>query len=558
MAWSFFRTGLRNTYGLGRSGRSKVLPMILLAMMLLPALILVGVLVQARDVLDLDQQLVAYSRYPVITQALISVFVAAQAPALISRDLRFRTITLYLARPMQRSVYVLVRFASLTVATFILIGAPLLLMYAGGLLADLSVGRETRDFLGGMFGAALLAALLSGLAAVVAALTVRRGLAVAAVIVVLVVSYTAVSTIQGIATGTGDDTVGEVAGLFSPYTLVNGVQVFLFDAPNATVTPPDGTAMGLVYVAGRAAHRGRLAGRPHGPLPDGPAMSEIRIDHVSRWYRNVVAVNDVSMTIGPGVTGLLGPNGAGKTTLIAMMSGFLAPSTGTVTLDGEPLWRNEEVYRKIGLVPEREALFDYLTGRQFVVAMAELHGLADAGAAAQRAIAKIEMTDAQDREISTYSKGMRQRIKMASALVHDPAVLLLDEPFNGMDPRQRIHLMELLRTMGAEGRTVLFSSHILEEVEQVARQIEVMVVGAARGVRRLRRDPAADDRPAEPVRAAHRRRPADGVGAAGRPVRARRAAARRRAASSSRPPTSAGSARCCRGWPASTGSGCTR
>jgi ABC-2 type transport system ATP-binding protein len=223
-------------------------------------------------------------------------------------------------------------------------------------------------------------------------------------------------------------------------------------------------------------------------------MSEIRIDHVSRWYRNVVAVNDVSMTIGPGVTGLLGPNGAGKTTLIAMMSGFLAPSTGTVTLDGEPLWRNEEVYRKLGLVPEREALFDYLTGRQFVVAMAELHGIADAGAAAQRAIAQIELTDAQDRTIATYSKGMRQRIKMASSLVHDPAVLLLDEPFNGMDPRQRIHLMELLRTMGAEGRTVLFSSHILEEVEQVARQIEVMVSGrhAASGdfgaIRRLMTD----------------------------------------------------------------------
>ena len=101
------------------------------------------------------------------------------------------------------------------------------------------------------------------------------------------------------------------------------------------------------------------------------AMSQMitSIDHVSRWYRNVVAVNDVSMTIGPGVTGLLGPNGAGKSTLIAMMSGFLAPSTGTVTLDGEPLWRNEQVYRKVGLVPEREALFDYLTGRQFVVAM---------------------------------------------------------------------------------------------------------------------------------------------------------------------------------------------
>jgi ABC-2 type transport system ATP-binding protein len=223
-------------------------------------------------------------------------------------------------------------------------------------------------------------------------------------------------------------------------------------------------------------------------------VSTLQLDHVSRWFRNVVAVNDVTMTIGPGVTGLLGPNGAGKSTLIAMMSGFLAPSTGTVTLDGEPLWRNEQVYRKIGLVPEREALFEYLTGRQFVVANAELHGLADAGAAAQTAIALVEMTDAQDRSISTYSKGMRQRIKMASSLVHQPSVLLLDEPFNGMDPRQRIHLMDLLRTMGSEGRTVLFSSHILEEVEQVARQIEVVVSGrhAASGdfgaIRRLMTD----------------------------------------------------------------------
>jgi ABC-2 type transport system ATP-binding protein len=223
-------------------------------------------------------------------------------------------------------------------------------------------------------------------------------------------------------------------------------------------------------------------------------MSTIQLDHVSRWFRNVVAVNDVTMTIGPGVTGLLGPNGAGKSTLIAMMSGFLAPSTGTVTLDDEPLWRNEQVYRRIGLVPEREALFEYLTGRQFVVANAELHGLANPGAASEAAIALVEMTDAQDRSISTYSKGMRQRIKMASSLVHEPSVLLLDEPFNGMDPRQRIHLMDLLRTMGSEGRTVLFSSHILEEVEQVARQIEVVVSGrhAASGdfgaIRRLMTD----------------------------------------------------------------------
>jgi ABC-2 type transport system ATP-binding protein len=207
-----------------------------------------------------------------------------------------------------------------------------------------------------------------------------------------------------------------------------------------------------------------------------------------------VAVNGVSMSIGPGVTGLLGPNGAGKSTLIAMMSGFLAPSSGTVTLDGGPIWRHEQVYRAIGLVPEREAVFEHLTGRQFVLANAELHGLPDAGAAAAGAIATVEMADAQDRQISTYSKGMRQRIKMASALVHEPTVLLLDEPFNGMDPRQRLHMMGLLERMGDEGRTVLFSSHILEEVEQVARQIEVVVAGrhAASGdfgeIRRLTTD----------------------------------------------------------------------
>ncbi|MCS0635144.1 ABC transporter ATP-binding protein [Streptomyces sp. LP05-1] len=217
-------------------------------------------------------------------------------------------------------------------------------------------------------------------------------------------------------------------------------------------------------------------------------MTTIDIDHVSRWFGNVVAVNDVTMTIGPGVTGLLGPNGAGKSTLINMMGGFLAPSTGEVTLDGKRIWRNESVYREIGVVPERESMYDFLTGRDFVVANAELHGLG--AKEAQRALATVEMEYAQDRKIATYSKGMRQRVKMASALVHEPSVLLLDEPFNGMDPRQRMQLMELLRRMGAEGRTVLFSSHILEEVEQLASHIEVVVAGrhAASGdFRRIRR-----------------------------------------------------------------------
>ncbi|MEU6113821.1 ABC transporter ATP-binding protein [Streptomyces sp. NPDC047117] len=217
-------------------------------------------------------------------------------------------------------------------------------------------------------------------------------------------------------------------------------------------------------------------------------MTTIDMRNVSRWFGNVVAVNDITMTIGPGVTGLLGPNGAGKSTLLNMMGGFLAPSGGSVTLDGRPTWRNEAIYRDIGIVPEREAMYDFLTGREFVLANAELHGLGRKEAA--RALATVDMEHAQDRRVSTYSKGMRQRVKMASALVHDPSVLLLDEPFNGMDPRQRMQLMELLRQMGEEGRTVLFSSHILEEVEQLASHIEVIVAGrhAASGdFRRIRR-----------------------------------------------------------------------
>lgn len=219
-------------------------------------------------------------------------------------------------------------------------------------------------------------------------------------------------------------------------------------------------------------------------------MSTLVLDRVSRWYGNVVAANDVTMTIGPGITGLLGPNGAGKSTLIAMMGGFLAPSSGTVTLDGVATWRHPDIYRSIGLVPEAEAMYDMITGREFVLANARLHGLAEPGAAAQAAVTTVEMTEAQDRPIATYSKGMKQRIKMATALVHDPAVLLLDEPFNGMDPRQRLHLMDLLRRLGAQGRTVLFSSHILEEVEELAGTIEVLVAGrhAASGdFRRIRR-----------------------------------------------------------------------
>jgi ABC-2 type transport system ATP-binding protein len=220
-------------------------------------------------------------------------------------------------------------------------------------------------------------------------------------------------------------------------------------------------------------------------------MTGIELRGVSRWYGNVVAVNDITMTIGPGVTGLLGPNGAGKTTIMHMIAGFLAPSRGEITVGGRSSWRNPEMFRQVALVPERDSVYAFLTGAEFVLATARLHGLADPAAAAQHAIGLLEMTEAQDRRISTYSKGMRQRIKVAAALVHDPEIVLLDEPFNGMDPRQRLHMMDLLHAQGDQGRVIVFSSHILEEVERLSGIIQVIVGGRLaasgdfRAIRRL-------------------------------------------------------------------------
>jgi ABC-2 type transport system ATP-binding protein len=196
-----------------------------------------------------------------------------------------------------------------------------------------------------------------------------------------------------------------------------------------------------------------MAGERH------PALA---LKNVSRWYGNVVAVNDVSFDLGPGITGLLGPNGAGKSTLLHMLAGLLKPSNGDALIHGEAAWRNPQIYRLIGFVPEREAVYPFLTGFEFVRLSARLQGLSDPDAAAMRALDEVEMLDAKDRAVGGYSKGMKQRVKIAAAIVHQPRILLLDEPFNGADPRQRLRMMEMLQRMAAEGATIVFSSHILE------------------------------------------------------------------------------------------------
>jgi len=213
------------------------------------------------------------------------------------------------------------------------------------------------------------------------------------------------------------------------------------------------------------------------PIPTPSPGATIVLADVSRWYGNVVAVNAISFEVSPGITGLLGPNGAGKSTLLHVLSGLLAPSAGAVSVLGEDPWRNPALYRRLALVPEREAVYERLTGYDFVLACARLQGLDDPHAATRRAIATVDLEDEANRVTRGYSKGMKQRIKVAAALVHDPDVLLLDEPFNGADPRQRLHLTRVFERLAADGRTIVFSSHILEEVERLAERVLVIVAG---------------------------------------------------------------------------------
>ena len=215
----------------------------------------------------------------------------------------------------------------------------------------------------------------------------------------------------------------------------------------------------------------------------------IRVDAVSRWFGSVVAVSEVSFDVMPGITGLLGPNGAGKTTLLRMMTGLAATSRGTVTMFGEPVRDNPPLYRKIGVMSEHETVYGFMKGREFVRMMGRLRGVADLEVAVDRAIAFVDMAEAQDRPMDTYSRGMRQRMRLAATLVHDPQVLILDEPLNGADPRLRVHFKRLLEQLAAEGRSIVLSSHILEEVEQVADTVLLIVNGklaASGGFRAIR------------------------------------------------------------------------
>jgi ABC-2 type transport system ATP-binding protein len=207
------------------------------------------------------------------------------------------------------------------------------------------------------------------------------------------------------------------------------------------------------------------------------ADATVDVNAASKWFGQKVAVSAVTCSFGPGVTGLLGPNGAGKTTLLRMLVGLVLPSEGSVTVLGNPPRDDPETYRSLAMVPEESSVYSQMTARSLVRYAAELSGVTEPGAAADRAIIAVELEQAADRVIAGFSKGMRQRAKVAAALVSDPQVLVLDEPLNGTDPVQRLRLIALFRRLGAEGRTVIVSSHVLQEVERMTDRVIAMVDG---------------------------------------------------------------------------------
>ena len=199
----------------------------------------------------------------------------------------------------------------------------------------------------------------------------------------------------------------------------------------------------------------------------------VTAEKVSKWYGQVIGLNDVSVSVPPGITGLLGPNGAGKSTFMKLITGQLRPSKGSVKVLGEPIWGNPHLYFQIGFCPEQDAFYDRMTGLEWVTALVRLNGLndADADAAAKRAIDRVDLMDAANKKIGAYSKGMRQRIKLAQALVHDPELLILDEPLTGMDPLMRRKTIRLIKDWARAGKHIIVSSHILHEIESMTSNI---------------------------------------------------------------------------------------
>ena len=444
----------------------------------------------------------SHSDFYGIASILLFVFAALVGPELLCRDRRDRVLTLYLVRPITGTDYVAARWAAFMAVMTAAAWLPQVILFIGLSMGNADpaayLQQHWLDIPRFLLAGAALAAYATTLAMLTASFTTRRAYASVFLVGLFVIS--------------------------TPFTdrprlrhRRNGRPVDLDVQPHQHPGPRE--RRDLRRRQPRDERRPRARARPRHPrrlvlrldararcaalvaLPEDVGMSAqptpvIRVNGVSRWFGSVVAVSDVSFDIAPGITGLLGPNGAGKTTLLRMMTGLAATSTGTVTMFGEPVRDNPPLYRRIGVMSEHETVYGFMTGREFVRMMGRLREVPDLEAAVDRAIALVDLADAQHRPMDGYSRGMRQRMRLAATLVHDPEILILDEPLNGADPRQRVHFTHLLQRLAAEGRTIVLSSHILEEVEQVADTVLLIVNGklaASGGFRAIRA--ALDQRP---------------------------------------------------------------
>ena len=452
----------------------------------------------------------SHEDYYEIISLLMLLFSAIIAPELLIPDRRSGVINLYLVRPLTAIDYVAARWSAFLALSLILAYSGQVLLLIGFLLTAGDPVDYLRDnwldipkFLA---AGALVALFVTTIPMAVSAFTTRRAYAAAVVIAVFVISlpvagaltsssceyeYSETTTSDGtrVVTGSMGDCERATGDLAKWFSLVDvGPRSHPYERHHIRQRER-GRHRGSSRTAARLhthslvrTPRSRPRSAPIPPLPENDDMTDaspavISVENISKWYGSVVAVNDVSFEIQPGVTGLLGPNGAGKTTLLKMIEGLASPSDGSVSISGQSPRGNPDLYRRVGVMSEHEAVYGFYTGREFVEFSAKLHGVTSVGEAADLAIERAGMTEAQGRKLDGYSRGMRQRMRLAAAMVHQPDVLILDEPLNGTDPRQRIEFHDLMRQLASEGKTMLISSHILEEVETLADRILLMVSG---------------------------------------------------------------------------------
>ena len=399
-------------------------------------------------------------------QGLFVFLVTIALGGAIADDRRANALQLYLSKPLTRTEYILGRLAPVLACLLGVTFLPAILL----LLLQVAFSGSTAFLSQNLFLVpaitlvSLTQALLSA-CTILALSSLSKSRRFVSVMYAGIIFFTA-AMYQVLRAITGSRAWAAI----SPGDMMDVVADAVFRIRS---TPP--VPVLVAVTRHRGSHRGVRSWilerkvRPRGDR----CVSAIATEHLSKWYGQVSGLNDVTVSVPPGITGLLGPNGAGKSTFMKLVTGQLRPSKGSIRVLGEPIWGNHELYRRVGFCPEQDAFYDRMTGAEWVAALVGLNGLSEkeAADAARRALGVVDLLDAADRKIGGYSKGMRQRVKLAQAIAHDPELLILDEPLSGMDPIMRRRTIRLIKEWGRSGKSVLVSSHILHEVESMTSNI---------------------------------------------------------------------------------------